>query len=479
MFTITVSQKPVNDLQTHTLYLPTSAVNSLPIRRRLTASGKLKESVILLGEFANSWLSLLSIVLRIKHVALNFTQDFKCDHGIVPGSRIIGKLTTSKCDSQEHLGYSPHDKLLVFPYLTCWLQGVDNPCDNCIAVMAEDVNKYSTHRNYKCLNRWHYGKTLDGGLQDYIRVPLPAHSIVKIPSSVSLHDCCFLFDIALPFYAYCRDFLCSILELAPDCRILVILNDSAQEANDCLLVIHHLRLDHLLITFTDMNKLKNIPSLLAAYANKFHHVLVFASGQGPITTAMALGIPNRLKSAKFSNTIALFGDHVGYVHTKPPNRTIYKVKLSYKDKFLMEELLNTLAYFNKNKNDDSVTPITYMQSEDSAETIVNQCMLSEHTEEESEKTEPCSPSQAKKKLWFEEEIEAATTSTGKKGSHISWLHCDRDFRLCLDDHCAHDTLKRCHSTSEINTLLHEKYKIQRVFYTNRPASHVKINAFIF
>lgn len=472
MFTLTVSEKPVNDLSTHTLYLTTSAVNSLPLRRRLV-NRKLKESVILPSELSNL---AHTLVLRVKHVALNFNHDFKCDNAVVPGSRIIGKLPASRQDS-KNLGFSPHDKLMVFPHLTCWIQRASDPCDHCAMMLAADHNDYVKLRHFRCLHDWQYGKTLDGGLQDYISVPDPIHSIVKIPRLVSLHDCCFLFDIALPFYSYCRDVLCPNLERDPHSRILIILNDLTKEANDCLLVIHHLRLDLLLITFTDMKKLGEVPGLRDTYANKFHHVLVFALGQGPINAALELGLATGLELTKSRHTIALFGDEVGPLSIPPPDRTVHNVSLSYKDKLLMEELLNTLADFNKNRG-DGATQIGETDSADSLETSTNHSLLLDLIPS----PEAWSTSLAKKKkIRFKEESEssgrALEAGSGLK-SHISWLHCDRDYRLCVDDHCDHDTQKRCHSTSALNGMLYP-CQLRRVFYTNRPASHVKINAFIF
>lgn len=468
MFTPTISENPVNDLHTHTLYLTTSAVNLLPIRRRLT-SGKLKELVILPSELSSASNVL---VLRVKHVALDFSTDFTANQ-IVPGSRVIGKMSSG----DKRLGFSRHDKLMVFPYLTCWIQSASDPCANCTAAMAHDISTYSTHKLYPCTRNWQYGKTLDGGLQDYMRVPQPLHSVFKVPPGVSLHDCCFLFDIALPFYAYCRDVLLALLQQAPDSRILVILSDSSREANDCLLVIQHLRLDHLLITFTDMKKLNTTPGLLTAYTNKFHHVLVFAPGQESITTALALGIATGLETTKSRHTIALFGDNVGRIHSQPLDRTVYRVNLSYKDKLLMEELVHTLAELNTS-NGDSHPTITHMQSLDSAETGTNHSTLSEHIADISDLYSEWSTSRAKKKLRFKGDTEVVASRPPTR-DHISWLHCDRDFRLCLDDHCDHDTLKRCHSTNVVNRLLLGKTDLHRVFYTNRPASHVKINAFIF
>lgn len=470
MFTLTISENPVNDLYTCTLYQTTSAVNLLPIRRRLVSS-RLKELVILPGDLTTT---LKCLVLRIKHVALDFATDFSA-HLVVPGSRIIGKMSAG----DRMLGFSPHEKMLVFPYLTCWIQGVLDPCANCVAVMAHDESSYSIHKLYPCTGSWIYGKTLDGGLQDYMRVQLPLNSLVRVPRDVSLHDCCFLYDIALPMYAYCRDVLCGLLEQVPESRILVILSDSSREANDCLLVIHHLQLDHFLITFTDMKKLTEQPGLPTTYANKFHHVLLFSPGEDAITAALALGIATGLESTKSRHTIALFGDHVGHIDSELPDRTVYKVNLSYKDKYLMEELLHALAELNRTKDADPYPTTSYMQSINSVETGTTHSTLSENIADMSEQFSDWNTSQAKKKkLRFKGDTEVVTSKPPNR-HHISWLHCDQDFRLCLDDHCDHDTLKRCHSTTVINKLLLKRTTLRRVFYTNRPASHVKMNAFIF
>lgn len=469
MFTITVSENPVNDLRTHTLYLVTSAVNSLPLRRRISPGRKLKESVIFPGELVKSS---NEVVLRIKHVALDFERDFSGKMGVVPGSRIIGKIPSPADVEDTRRGYTSHDKLLVFPYSACWVQGAANPCENCVKVMQHDVSNYDVHRKYRCLHTLQYGVTLDGGLQDYIKVRLPEQALVKVPRTVSLHDSCFLFDIALPFYAYCRDTLCGVLDKTPDCRILVILNDSAREANDCLLVIHHLKLEHLLITFTDMRKMNEVPGLQKTYANKFHHVLVFAPGQNALSAALSLCLATGLEATKDRHTIGLFNHDKTSVHENPLDRTFHHVSLSYKDKFLYQELLHTLAGFSHTEHDGSAPSISGMRSVDSAETSTNHLMLSDLADDQDAWASPAK----KKKTRFKESGDVVSVSRTR--SHILWLHCDRDYKLCLDDHCDHDTLRRCHLTSDMNQMI-QSGKMQRVFYTNRPGGHVKINAFIF
>ncbi|QEL63434.1 hypothetical protein CJJ09_005636 [Candidozyma auris] len=66
-------------------------VERLPIRRVLHKSGTLKESVIHLNELRDS--SNESALLRVKHVAVDFTRDIVGTRpGTVPGSRIVAKL---------------------------------------------------------------------------------------------------------------------------------------------------------------------------------------------------------------------------------------------------------------------------------------------------------------------------------------------------------------------------------------------------
>lgn len=468
MLTQTVSENPVNDLSTHTLYVTTSAVNLLPLRRQLTASRKLKELVILPHHLRPS--DSLLLLLRVKHVALDYTTDF-LKPKIVPGSRIIGKIALKSPFVDKRTVFQPDDKLFVFPHSACWIQAADDPCENCIALVATDSG-YEAHKQYPCLNHWEYGKTVDGGLQDYVRVPQPTHTLMKIPELVSLHDCCFLLDIALPFFSYCKDVLLDAVNTAPHGRILVILNDSAREANDCLLVIHHLRLDHSLITFTDMRKLQEVPGLAATYAHKFNHVLVFALGDAPVMAALALGISTGLESTKSRYTVGLFAN--GEVVQPPADRAVNTVRLSYKDRFLMEELLETLADFNR-QNCEPQTSCDLIGSNDLESTHISASSESSHSVAS---TDTLWLSRKSKRLRFKDEAEIMMVPKPAR-NRILWLRCDRDYRLCLDDQCDHNTLRRCQSTSEINVLLQEKCGLRRVFYTNRPASHVKINAFIF
>lgn len=456
MFTFAISEKPIADLETHTLYSATSAVNSLPLRRVLTSQGTLRELVILLNDLRPESDATL---IRVKHVAVDFTRDFRGRPGVVPGLRIVGKLSAKVQHADRLRSFELQEKVFVFPHLACWIQGTDLPCNNCIALAALDISHYSSHKKYPCTGHWVYGVTIDGGLQDYMRIPQALHTLIKIPPSVSLHDCCFLLDVALPFYTYCQDVLCDILEVAPNGRVLVILDDSRRDANDCLLVIHLLQLNHQLLTFTDMRKLLD-SQLADTYEGKFDHVLVFSQRPGAVDAAKRAGVSTGLESTKSRYTIALYGDHKSFVL---PDRTVHKVQLTYKDKFLMQELLSTLSDINRNRTGKQMVP---SENDD----------FEMQTSLASETHSVISLDARKRRILFKNEDEVVPAP---ERTHVSWLHCDEDFRLCSDDHCDHAMSKRCQSTSSINSMLLDKNKVRRVFYTNRPASHVKINAFIF
>lgn len=452
---LTISETPVTDILTHTSYLKTNAVDLLPTRRTIEAHGLLRESVIHLHRLRTN--SPRSVLLRVRHIAVDYRRDFEAtDRGIVPGTRIIAKAASVKSARASGLDVLLSDKLFVFPHSACWIQLPDDLCQNCRILLHLNTGAYETHRRFPCLQNLTYGQTLDGGLQDYIRVPRPQQLLLKIPSQVSLHDTCFLLDIALPLYSFCKDHLLRMLSREPLARVLVILNDSAREANDCLLVINHLDLEHLLITFVDMNKLRMNPK---GYAKDYHHVLVFAPGPEAIEAAFALSINTKLESTKLRYSIALFGENADFKLTRlPEDKTVYRVKLSYKDRFLMEELLATLLTFSgaerKTKPLRSMSLGTLSSSE----------------------SEQASDEITKKRLRFKKEAEIVVPRSSK--THISWLHCDDDFKLCTEEENEYSPMK-CHLTSEINRLIKANCQTRRVFYTNRPVGQTKMNAFIF
>lgn len=467
VISLSVSESPVTDVATHTLYLSSSAIYLLPLRRVLQINGQIKESVILLHHLEPRQ---CEVLLRVKHVAVNFKRDFSSKHEIVPGSAFICKLATKSALVDNGRVFSLSDKVLVFPHSACWIQSPDDCCENCrILKQNGSLNSYHSHKQYPCRRSWVYGETIDGGLQDYIKVLQPVHSLIRVPSTVSLHDCCFLMDKALPFFVFCKEVLLHAIAREPSASILIVLPDSNLYANDCLLVIQHLKMESLSITFTDPIKMKSSESLARSYKNKFNHVCVFAQGLDAIKFAFELSISTGLESAKALHTVGLFGDNCNVKLPYFQDKTIHRVRLSYKDKFLMEELLQALNNYNRSDSQDFGSPAR-------SESISSHESCQETPAESGATADPV----AAKKLRFKKEPQVAPPLRQSTKRNILWLHCDSDYRLCLDEaEIEPENASKCQTTNDLNRILRSNDKPARVFYTNKSTSHEKLNAFIF
>lgn len=479
-------------------------VNQLPLRRPWGARG-LSETVALPRALTPGR---GAVLLQVKHTALNFAQ-FNARPGIVPGTQIVGKLV-SPAHQEELLqrkagGEKPRrsrgPKYYVFPHSACWVQRA-SPCANCRVVARLDRANYEVHKKWPCLAHWVYGETIDGGLQHYVTVTSPEHILVAVPPAVSLHDVCFLGQIAVPFYAYCVDVLEAAVRAWPAARILILLNDAEREANDCLLVRHHLGLENVHMTFTDMARLEATPTLVESYAGRFDHVLVFASGERAAQVAVDLGIAGGDCRAR---TLAFFSRAVPAHLGALSDRTVYEVRPSYKDKFLLEQLLATLATFNDNRgrkspSEASVDSKTSTGSKNSARTknsIGSNSIGSKDSVASHQSIESRHSVASKNTINSNHSMESTTsvgsqnhTKTGRAGisglapeivrpprkGHVSWLYCDQDFHLCNDDSCNHGP--QCQLTMSINRMLHSGCELRRVFFTNRLACSAKINALV-
>lgn len=433
-----------------------SKVEQLPFRTAWDVCS-LKEKIVLPRTLEPP---LGSVLLQVKHTLLDFSSLRK-NYDVVPGGGIIGKVVTlglqeaaSALYAEQYQYAAKHPaKCYVFPYSACWVQRAA-PCANCRKVARSNIHSYDVHRRWPCLARWKYGETIDGGLQTYVHVASPEHILVEIPRAVSLHDVCFLEQVAVPFYAYCIDVLARAIEKSPGSRILVILNDAEREANDCLLVRHHLGYEHMRMTFTDLKSLAANPELRQTYTRRFEHVLVFASGTDALLIAVELGVPVGRESEEC--TLALFDDSV-----RAPtlvDRQVNCVRPSYKDKFLLESLLATLAMFNRGDR----TPL--IGSRDSTSSEQNLHAQAPHTL-------PGDGTHDGRKLKPEEAL-----SRQNRG-HVSWLHCDMDLYLCTDEACNQGPY--CQLTASVNDMVHSNTKLRRVFYTHRLLCPSQINAFVF
>lgn len=338
-------------------------IGVLPIRREIGTrpnapakqAGQTKphitESIILRHDLVTEpgW-----VLLRVKHVAIDFSRDFAHLPGTVPGCIAIGKLQNFPLDGPWLLRH----KFLVFPHSRCLHEASYNSrhfqssmCSNCLRVQEVPVdqrNTYSVHKKWPCISNPAFGRDLAGGLQDYMQIRLPQHSLVKISSHVSVHDCCFLVDIALPFYSFCQDTLCEKMATSPASRVLLLLNDASKEANDCLLVMHHLNLDHLRFTLSDVAALQQSRELIDRYSNQFSHVLVFSRLPRAFALGLQCAISTGLASSRSCHTLTVFTDLAlpAMCHQENPDKCILRVQLSYKDKYLFERLLKFVGDLN-------------------------------------------------------------------------------------------------------------------------------------
>lgn len=227
-------------------------VSLLPIRRVRTRDETLREGLILLHRLQP--LSRTAVV-RIKHIGVDFTQDLKPRPGVMPCLKMLGKLTVST-ELPTHPAFKDGQRVVVFPYSTCAMQDAKEPCANCRRAPAvgnapsDRAALYALHREHVCLKEWVYGRTIDGALQDFVCVAHPMQQLLAVAALVSLHDCLFLFDVALPFFVLCQDVLSG-----SDSNVLVVLHDAHKKRNDCLLVLRCLGLGAEKFTFTNMDAL--------------------------------------------------------------------------------------------------------------------------------------------------------------------------------------------------------------------------------
>lgn len=423
-------------------------VEQIPLRRAWGTNG-LEEKLVLPKALAPR---IGTALLQVKHTLLDFSRLLR-NHDIVPGSGTIGKIVS--IEQQELLAHTAVAdqkqpaakkslKYYVFPYSACWVQRA-TPCANCREVLRADVTDYDVHRRWPCLRLWHYGETIDGGFQTYMQVLSPEHILVEIPKHISLHDVCFLDRVAVPFYGYCVDVLANAIALAPAARILVILQDAEREANDCLLVRHHLGYEHVRMTFTDTRRLAATPELRQSYRGRFEHILVFASNPEAIEIAVELGAP--ATHPEEMHTLALFSGAAPAPELT--DRSVFHVRPSYKDKFLLEGLLSTLSTFNHGES----TPLVGSRDSNASDQNFHD------------------DTQAQMDDAFD--LNKLTGDMHRKG-HVSWLYCDKDLRLCTDDACNMGSC--CQLTTSVNDMVYSNCGLRRVFYTHRLSCSSKINA---
>lgn len=561
-------ESPLNDFFTHESYILPQPVEALPIKRLFDYKlGKLKESTKLPREFkfnvndsSNKTVNRLSetntnpvcdeVIMKIKIIGINYNKDFQLLESsrlnpklnVVPGNKIIGKITLTLNHPRSIPFADDHSKYIVFPYSNCIIQQPSNGlCSNCYQLSKSvdtSINQqnYNVYKNHQCLANLEYGYTIDGGLQDYIKIKNPTDSLIKIPDNVSLHDSCFLMEIMLPFYSFLKDnFGKNNLEnISIDGRILVILNNVSKEINDILIVLKHFKIDQKLFWFIDEFKIKEIihsnsHEEKSIYTSKFNHVLVFKISDENLSFAMNGLISTGLESTKLRYTLNLFDQYNPEFLQRHKNldryhadKTIHHFKLSYKDKLNTWELLQIISNLNlecQNTNNTNINnnniPIdtddngksetrpSVTSIETTTSTFSN---MSIHLNSTSNTTISIPPNQNSsmhrkppKNLRFRDDesiIINENKLVNKIGNHYSWLSYDKDFDLGHDQYSDDDiddydypmgdeykfyqsSSKQFHTVKQMNRLIQSHNSYSRVCYSNKSNKPTKINAFIF
>lgn len=483
-YTITIKGHSRKDHESGSLYATASAVSLLPIRRVKSHGSGLRETIITLDKLRPLPGSAL---LRIKGICLDFSSDLVAGNDIVPGMKAVGTITLNTEQETGSPSMQRGQRVFLFPYSTCLIQNSRITCKNCsyvasvLALLANDKDAlYELYRDHPCLGAWVYGKTLDGGLQDFIRVPAPLKLLVVPPKLVSLHDCCLLLDTAVPFLAYCKDYLCKLN--TPRGKVVVILNDSRKEANDCLLVLRHLVLNDELFTFTDMNILTTTPEIRKSYANLFQHVFLLNSSQE------ALDVASSFRFSSFNSigsSITIFETFEQRLPKIPESLRVARMKMSYKDKILMEYLLETLNDMNSEVSQCSVEPIGWSPDLTLEASLHSLKLVSRNSHDGEMRLAPLDTSANFANSIGSPISQADSWEDSKKDNfdhgrmHPRWLHCDYTFHLRPNDSCEHEHKCRCVLTSIINQLRSQAFAVKRVYLKNYPAQKSALNAFVF
>ncbi|WLF77955.1 hypothetical protein PVL30_001678 [Lodderomyces elongisporus] len=262
----------------------------------------------------------------VKICALSYPQDFpksnKHQIGVIPGKRMIVK----KFDESQIY--------LVFPYTNCKVERVEqhrykeeNRCHR--QNQNQNQNQCRSQCQCQCQCNLIYGEDLDGGLQSSIYVPRDL--LIPIPTGVSLHDVCFIWDILLPFYIHFQHAKNNFSS------ICIILNNVEREVNEILLVLNHFNYDQGKITITDFTKRR--PSMLGKYD------CVFCFNPHQLTFAESYCKSTGLESIR--NRYCIFIDSP-IPSTHSTDKTYVSMRLTYEDQPKCTDLLNILADINTN-----------------------------------------------------------------------------------------------------------------------------------
>lgn len=465
-------------------------------------------------------------VLKVKMTGVTFNKDFELfklknfpGRPVVPGNKTVGRLHQVLPQANLQPG-----KYLIFPYSNCLLQQSKQICENC--QYLKDTKTYPLsyktiqyHKEYQCLYSWEYGLTLDGGMQDYVKVKSPEQSLIKVPHTISLHDCCFILDLALPLYSFLKEIDTSIFEesvedLDSSEKMLIIVNDCSKEANDILIVLKHFNISQKHVKILDALLLESLKHADKArqYESKFKYSFLFNTLKDLVELG-TLAVSTGLEATKSRYHMVLFDQYSpkSLLNNKSldkqnPDITVTHFKLTYRDRLNCVELINIISQLNlvtransnntHNKNtstdednntiDDSPLQGGPRPSVTSIDTSSSSLSASSIHLNSTSNTSLSKGGSMRKTLRFrdDESIIAPPAQRTRSFKNYSWLWYERDFNLCNEhehDQSEDDIEERpskCHSVRQINRLIRTENNNSRVCYTKKIKSS-NLNALLF
>lgn len=497
------------------LLLPTKCVVDERLRLRETPK-LLSECCIADDKYENE------AVLKVKMTGIVYNKDFELfklknfpGRPVVPGNKIVARL--HQCANPN---VSP-GKYLIFPYSNCLLQNSPVVCDNCQFLKDTGTNhlNYRTlqcHQDYQCLYNWEYGLTLDGGLQDYIKVKSPESSLIKVPDTISLHDCCFLLDLALPLYSFLKEIDPSTIQ---DQTFLIVLNDTTKESNDILIILKHFQISRNQVVLVDSPSLETLDSAerKTRFKGNYNYCLLFNVSRIAVETGR-LAVSTGLEATKSRYHMVLFDQYSPQsfivnrnLEKHNPDITIHHCHLSFKDRLNAVELINIISQLNlatrasqsisssltttsideliQKQSRPSVASIDTSSSSISASSIhlnstTNSSVSNNNNNNKHNNSNNNNKSDGKKRtktLRFRDDDSIIHPPNNHKPmKNYSWFWYEKDFNLCNDQDQSDDEEfeEKCHTVRQINRLIRSQTHISRVCYT-RKTRQTNINALLF
>lgn len=466
-------------------------------------SGRLKEVVKLPNEM-NINPNADELLLKVKLIGVNYKKDidplrhhvFKNKYAtVVPFNKIIGKILAllkhMSCTNFKFLS-----KYLVFPYSNCNIQHIE-PCDHCRRLTNVELTRDTMDMFYlyPCLRNLEYGITIDGGLQDYIKIRLPSQSLLEIPTNVSLHDCCFMMEIMLPFYIFMTTLFIKYGYDQSGNKIMIILNDSKTETNDVLIVLQQLNIDRKSVVIMDPSTIKQLSTKeKSSLHKKFEFVLCFNFSSTSLDFTdyciASVGLPSsksRFHVVWFDQYAPLEASKLRKRSEMLTDKTFHHIRVGHKDFVHAQDLLSMLSSFNilrqstttSNLEDSSDTRPSVSSLETSLTTFSNQSLHLGSSSTTSFSLQKYNEVVKNGKfLRFRDEDSIINSEREIRSSHVSWLWYDKDIDFCRD--CEFEDFgTSTHNIKDVNSLMMDSdAQPKRICYFNKPSKTANLNAFV-